>query len=139
MGYSRDVMNPEVRVEQEKMQRGDKPDRWRIAWLIENLGDAPLKILAARAPHGKFRCDEKEFTPPVDLAANQRGRIELEVRCCEAEGAEVENAFLILRVLYAGGRWLILVRLRVYVAEEGKPVTTSELITAQPVGFSSKL
>jgi hypothetical protein len=132
-------MEPKIRVQQETVQRGATPDRWQVAWTILNLGDAPLKILAARAPHGKFLCDEKEFTPPVDLAANQRGRIELEVRCGEAEGAEVENAFLILRVLYAGGRWLILVRLRVYVAEEGKPVTTSELITAQPVGFSSKL
>jgi hypothetical protein len=132
-------MEPKIRVRQETVQRGATPDRWQVAWTIVNLGDAPLKILAARAPHGKFRCEEKEFTPPVDLAANQRGRIELEVRCCEAEGAEVENAFLILRVLYAGGRWLILARLRVYVAEEGKPVTTSELITTQPVGFSSKL
>ena len=132
-------MNPEVRVEQEKVQRGDKPDRWRIAWLVENLGAAPLKILAARAPHGKFLCDEKEFTPPVDLAANQRGRIELEVRCGKAEDAEIENAFLILRVLYAGGRWLILARLRVYVNGEGKPATKTESITTQPVGFSSKL
>lgn len=132
-------MEPKIRVQQETVQRGATPDRWQVAWSIVNIGDAPLKILAARAPHGKFLCDEKEFTPPVDLAANQRGRIELEVRCGEAEGAEVENAFLILRVLYAGGRWLILARLRVYVAEEGKPVTTSELITAQPVGFSSKL
>jgi hypothetical protein len=132
-------MEPKIRVQQETVQRGATPDRWQVAWTILNLGDAPLKILAARAPHGKFLCEEKEFTPPVDLAANQRGRIELEVRCGEAKGAEVENAFLILRVLYAGGRWLILVRLRVYVAEEGKPVTTSELITAQPVGFSSKL
>jgi len=132
-------MEPKIRVQQETVQRGATPDRWQVAWTIVNLGDAPLKILAARAPHGKFLCDEKEFTPPVDLAANQRGRIELEVRCGEAEGGEVENAFLILRVLYAGGRWLILTRLRVYVAEEGTPVTTSELITAQPVGFSSKL
>jgi hypothetical protein len=132
-------MEPKIRVQQETVQHGATPDRWQVAWTIVNLGDAPLKILAARAPHGKFRCDEKEFTPPVDLAANQRGRIELEVRCGEAEGAEIENAFLILRVLYAGGRWLILARLRVYVAEGGKPVTTSELITAQPVGFSSKL
>jgi hypothetical protein len=132
-------MGPKIRVRQEAVQRGATPDRWQVAWSIVNLGAAPLKILAARAPHGKFLCDEKEFTPPVDLAANQRGRIELEVRCGEAEGAEVENAFLILRVLYAGLRWLILARLRVYVAEEGKPVTTSELITAQPVGFSSKL
>jgi hypothetical protein len=132
-------MEPKIRVLQETVRLGATPDRWQVAWSIVNIGDAPLKILAARAPHGKFRCDEKEFTPPVDLAANQRGRIELEVRCGEAEGAEVENAFLILRVLYAGGRWLILARLRVYVAEEGKPVTTSELITAQPVGFSSKL
>ncbi len=128
-------MEPKIRVQQETVQRGATPDRWQIGWLIENLGDAPLKILAARAPHGKFRCDEKEFTPPVDLAANQRGRIELEVRCSEAEGAEIENAFLLLRVVHAGKAWLILARLRVLMNNDGVPATVTELITTQHVGF----
>lgn len=132
-------MEPKVDVREETVRLGAAPDRWQITWSIVNLGDAPLTILAARAPHGKFHGEEKEFTPPVELASNQSGRIELEVLSSEANGSEVENAFLILRVVSAGDRWLILARLRVYVNGEGKPATTTESITVQPVGFSAKL
>jgi hypothetical protein len=132
-------MELKVGIWEESVRHGASADRWMVGWSIVNLGDAPLTILAARAPHGKFRADEKEFTPPVELASNQSGRIELEVLSSEAGGGEVENAFLILRVVSAGDRWLILARLRVYVNGEGKPATTTESITAQPVGFSAKL
>jgi hypothetical protein len=132
-------MEPKVEVRQQTVRRGATPERWQVAWSVVNLGQAPLKILSARAPHGEFRCDEKEFSPPVDLAANQRGRVELEVRLGDAKGGEIENAFLILRVLCAGDRWLILARLRVYVNGEGKPATKTESITTQPVGFSANL
>jgi hypothetical protein len=131
-------MEPKIRVQQETVQRGATPDRWQVAWTIVNLGDAPLKILAARTPHEKFRCDEKEFTPPVDLAANQRGRIELEVRCGEAAGTVVENAFLLMRVVHAGKAWLILARLTVLMNNDGVPATVTELITTQHVGFSKE-
>ena len=129
-------MEPKVRVEQDAVQRGATLDRWQVRWRIENLGQQPLKIIAARAPHGKFRCEETKFTPAVDLGPNQRGRMELEVRCGEPSGTVVENAFLIMRVLWAGSRWLILVRFRVSVNGEGAPTTMTELITTQPVGFS---
>ena len=131
-------MEPKIRVQQETVQRGATPDRWQVAWTIVNLGAAPLKILAARAPHGKFLCEEKEFTPPVDLAANQRGRIELEVRCGEPAGAVVENAFLLMRVVHAGKPWLILTRLRVLMNNDGVPATVTELITTQHAGFSKE-
>ena len=129
-------MEPKVRVEQDIVRRGAAPGHWSVAWRIENLGDGPLKILAARAPHGKFRCEEKEFMPAVDLEPNQRGWIELEARCGEPPGTVVENAFLIMRVLWAGSLWLLLVRFRVSVNGEGAPTTMTELITTQPVGFS---
>jgi hypothetical protein len=131
-------MEPKVRVEQVTIRPGARPDHWRAEWRVENLGDAPLKILAARLPHGKFYCEEKELAPGIVLEPTQSGRIELEARCGEPPGAMVENAFLIMRVLWAGRPWLILARLRVCVNEEGTPTATTELITTQPVGFSAK-
>ena len=131
-------MEPKIRVQQETVQRGATPDRWQVAWTILNLGDAPLKILSARAPHGKFRGEEKEFTPPLDLGPNQRGRINLNVQCAEPAGTVVENAFLILRVLSAAKPWLVLARLRVLVNNGGIPATVTELITTQRVGFSKE-
>jgi hypothetical protein len=131
-------MEPKVAVEQETVRRAAAPDRWQVAWLIENLGDAPLKILAARLPHGKFYCEEKELAPSVVLEPKQSGRIELEARCGAAAGSVVENAFLIMRVLWTGAPWLILARLLVSVNDEGTPTTATELITTQPVGFAAK-
>ena len=131
-------MEPKVRIEQEAVQRGATPDRWQVAWCIQNLGEAPLKILAARLPHGKFRAEERELAPPIDLAPKQSGRIELEARWSELPGTVVENAFLIMRVLWAGNLWLIFARFRVAVNGEGAPATMTELITAQPIGFSSQ-
>ena len=48
----------------------------------------------------------------------------------------MENAFLILRVLWLEQPWRILARLRVVCDEEGAPETTTEVVTTQPVGFS---
>ncbi|MGH7767061.1 MAG: hypothetical protein ACREQP_06370 [Candidatus Binatia bacterium] len=129
-------MEPKVNVEQRATRRGAAPGAWQITWRVENLGGGPLKILAARCPHGKFRCGEKEFSPARDLEVEERGEIELQVRCGEPVGSVVENAFLILRVLWAGNPWLILARLRVSVNGEGAPTAATELITSQPVGFS---
>jgi hypothetical protein len=131
-------MEPAVRVEQEVVECGAVPDLWRITWRIENIGDGPLKILAARCPHGKFRCGEKEFSPALDLEVKERGEIGLQVRCGEPAGSIIGNAFLIMRVLWAGNPWLILARLRVLVNEEGVPRTVTQLITSQPVGFSKQ-
>jgi hypothetical protein len=129
-------MEPTVRVEQVAVQPGEVPGRWRVTWRIENHGDRPLTVLAARCPHGKFRSGEREFSVPVVLEANRSTAIELKVDCKESSGTVVENAFLILRVVWAGKPWLILARLRVLVNDAGAPETVTELITTQPVGFS---
>ena len=129
-------MEPRVRVKQEAVLPGAASELRQVTWRIENLGDRPLKILAARCPHGKFRSGEREFSVPVVLEANQSAAIELEVDCKESSGTVVENAFLILRVVWAGKPWLILARMRVLVNKKGVPETVTELITSQPVGFS---
>jgi hypothetical protein len=128
-------MEPRVTVE---MMRADEAgaNRWLTLWSITNLGDSPLEIFTARLPHGKFRSKEKAFAIPVVVAPHGNSHIEIEARCAEAPGAEVENGFLILRVAYGGDQWLILVRLRIRMDARGAPAAKTELITVQPVGFS---
>lgn len=131
-------MEPIVQVQQDGRARPAGRDRWIMRWEIDNLGAAPLHIVTARLPHGKFRSDEKSFDPPLEIASGASGRIEIEARCAETPGAEVENAFVILRVIEAGAPWLILARLRVSIDNEGVPNSTTELITVQRVGFSER-
>ena len=130
-------MEPQVAVRQFSAKRV-APGAWATEWEIRNFGAAPLAILAARLPHGKFRWEEVELMPTVKLEPKEARKLELEVRCSESPGTEVENAFLILRVLWQEQPWLILARLRVRVNNDGAPTTATELITAQRVGFSTK-
>ena len=128
-------MEPQVAVQQLSAKRV-ATDTWAAAWAIRNLGADPLTILAARLPHGKFRWEEIELIPAVRLEPKEGRKLDLNVRCGEPPGTEVENAFLILRVLQREEPWLILARLRVHMNEDGAPTATTELITAQRVGFS---
>jgi len=43
---------------------------------------------------------------------------------------------VILRVRWQGQEWRVLTRLAVTAEADGSPIASTELITAQPVGFS---
>jgi hypothetical protein len=131
-------MEPRVEIEMTGASKSGGPDRWRTSWKIKNLGAAPLRILAARLPHGKFRSEEKTFEPPLDLPTNESIGLEIEARCGEPPGTEVENGFVILRVAQERALWLVLVRVRVRIEADGTPKAATELITGQPVGFSEQ-
>lgn len=62
--------------------------------------------------------------------------LDLAVACAEPPSAEVENAFLILRLDAGSQPWRVLVRLRVRMDSTGVPHPVVELITAQVAGFS---
>jgi hypothetical protein len=110
-----------------------------VAWQIQNLGQQPLRLLAARLPHGRFRSEERELIPTPELLPGERAQLEFPVACSELPGTVVENAFLILRVLWLEEPWRIFTRLRVVFAAQGEPRTTTELVTVQRVGFSELL
>ena len=129
-------MEPQIAVQQLSAKRRAVADLWTTEWTIRNLSAEALTIIAARFPHGKFRWDEIELTPAVKLEPQAAGKLDLKVRCGESPGTEVENAFLILRVLWQEKPWLILARLRVRVNNDRAPTATTELITAQRIGFS---
>ena len=130
-------MEPRIRIEQDTAQRKPAPNLWKVTWSIHNLADSPLTILAARLPHGKFRGKEIQLKRPLDLEPNGTGYLELEAQCDEAPGNVIENAFLIMRVVWVANEWLLLARFRVFINTDGTLSTTTERITAQLVGFSS--
>jgi hypothetical protein len=138
MRTSSDI-GPQVRVEQASQQAEPAPGRWRVAWHIQNLGQQPLQLLAARLPHSRFRSEERALTPRPELLPGERAQLEFPIACSELPGTMVENAFLILRVLWLDEPWRIFARLRVVFDEQGEPRTTTELVTVQRVGFSELL
>ena len=124
-------------LDQVSRVRAQRPGRWLMSWQIQNLGQGTLKILSALLPHGRFRCEEEELDPILMMQPKESAPLDFSVKCEEPPGTIVENAFLILRVLWEGEPWRILARLRVFISEGGVPETTTELVTTQPVGFSS--
>lgn len=129
-------IGPRVRVEQSARSRGLGPGRWIIAWNIQNLDREPLQILAGRLPHSQFRSEERELSLIPKLLPKERAQLELSVACSEPPGTIVENAFLILRVLWLEEHWRVLARLRVNFDEEGGPQSITEVITTHRIGFS---
>ena len=136
MGDARPDSNfgPEIELEQISAERNR--DTWNIAWSVKNTGRHPLRILAVRLPHGQFKSEENRFDPGIDLKPGQATRFETLVRCDEPPGDVTENAFVIFHVIRRGEARRIFTRIRVVVSPDGRPLTTTELITTQKVGFS---
>jgi hypothetical protein len=126
---------PGIAVEELRRNREIGSDRWLFGWRIQNLTQQPIKFLAARCPHGKFRSGERIFEPPLSVAGGENATIEMPVLCNEPAGTIVENAFLILLVQWLETRWRLFVRLRVTINGKGEPETATELITTQRAGF----
>jgi hypothetical protein len=64
-------------------------------------------------------------------------QLTLAVACGEPSGTVVENAFLILRVLWWEQLWRIFAWLRAIVDQRSTPESSTVVITTQPVGLSS--
>src|SRR2546425_6019203 len=134
-----DDIAPQVLIEQASRRAGTGSDCWLVAWHIQNLSRQPLQLLAARLPHSRFRSEERELVPVPQLLPGERARLEFPVACSGLPGTVVENAFLILRVLWLEEPWRVFARLRIVFDEQGGPQTTTEVVTVQRVGFSNLL
>ena len=131
------VLGPQVVVESACPCAASARDRWLCTWRIQNLSQEPLQVLSAGLPHSRFRSEEQELSPAPELIPGESAQLTLAVACREPAGTVVENAFLILRVLWREQLWRILARLRVVFDQHGAPESSTEVITTQPVGFSS--
>jgi hypothetical protein len=130
-------LGPSVVVESACPGTATACDRWLCTWRIQNLSPEPLQLMAAGLPHSRFRSEEQELSPAPKLLPGENARLVLTVACCEPAGTVVENAFLILRVLWREQLWRILARLRVVFDQHSVPENSTEVVTTQPVGFSS--
>ena len=130
---------PSLLIESLGCRAGPAGDRWLAAWRIRNVGASPLRLLEAWAPHGQFRAAVEQLSRGVDLPPGESTRLELLVTCRDRPGAVVENAFLILRLLWRGHPWRVLTRMRVVFDAKGTPQHICERTTAQPVGFSASV
>jgi hypothetical protein len=131
------VLGPSVAVETACPGAPSACGHWLCTWRIQNLGQEPLQLLAAGLPHSRFRSEEQELSPAPQLLPGGSARLPLVVVCCEPAGTVVENAFLILRVLWREQPWRIFARLRVVFDQHGVPEHSTEVVTTQRVGFSS--
>jgi hypothetical protein len=131
------VLGPTVVVESVGPCVASADGRWLCTWRIQNLAEEPLQLLAAGLPHSRFRSEEQELSPAPELIPSESAQLTLAVACHEAAGTVLENAFLILRVLWREQPWRILARLRVLFDLESVPDHSTVVITTQPVGFSS--
>ena len=67
---------------------------------MQNLGQKPCAVLSAWLPHDKFSSHQKTIAPPLRLLPGESTLLELLVPCYEPPGSVVDNAFLILRLLW---------------------------------------
>jgi hypothetical protein len=131
------ILGPNVVVEPACPCAASACGRWLCTWRIHNLSQEPLQLLAAGLPHSRFRSEEQELSPAPKLLPGESARLALAVACREPAGTVVENAFLLLRVLWRERPWRIFARLRVVFDQHSVPENSTEVITTQPIGFSS--
>jgi hypothetical protein len=131
------VESPQLTLEEMDRTRCAGKDRWRFGWRLRNLTGEAMGVLSARLPHGKFRSEEQEFDPPLEVPPGGFALLELAALCDGSPGTIIENAFVVLLVEWRGGRWRIFARLRVAIDQRAEPHTVTERITTQRVGFSS--
>ena len=132
------TQSPRLSIETAHCRAGAAQGQCRAAWHIHNLGEDTVGLLSTWLPHDKFAHAPQGIDPPVQLAPGERTVLELSVACHEQPGSVVENAYVILRVLWREEPWRVFVRLRVTVDDAGIPQPLCESVTLHPVGFSSR-
>lgn len=121
---------PALRLEAREVTRVN--GSWRIQWRITNESTEPVRLLAVRAPHGRFRSD------PVDLnvVVAQAAAVDQTLRVEAAPGEEIENAFVIFIAVVDRQTWRVLFRVRVRMATDGTPAPIVVAATTERIGFS---
>lgn len=111
-------------------------EEWRTTWRIANAEPDAVRVIAAIAPHSRFR---GETSLDREIRGKGSTQFSLVVRTVGAAGSEIENAFVIVQVQRGDERWRFLARLRVPLGDAGKPEPRIETVTSQRVGFSGEL
>lgn len=121
---------PALRLETRDVARAN--GGWRIRWRVTNEEAEHVRLVAMRAPHGRFHSDAVDLNTVVAESAT----VEHVVRIEAAPGEEVENAFVIFVVVRGKDTWRVLFRLRVRMDAAGTPTPVVEATSTHRVGFS---
>jgi hypothetical protein len=104
---------------------------------MQNLGQEPIDVLSTWLPHDKFFSGQQTLNPPLRLLPQASTLLERQVACAEPPGSVVDNAFIILRLLWRKQPWRVFVRHRVVLDDTGVPQHVCQAVSVQPVGFSA--
>lgn len=109
---------------------------WRTTWSITNSEAEAVRVVAAIAPHARFR---GETALDREIRGKASTQFSLLLHTVGDAGGEIDNAFLIVQVERGEDRWRFMARLRVPLGDAGKPEPRIETVTSQRVGFSGEL
>ena len=105
---------------------------WRVRWRVTSPEGEHVRLVAVRAPHGRFRSDRVD----LNVVVSDSAVVDQVLRIEAAPGEEIENAFVIFVVVKDRETWRVLFRVRVHVGEDGTPAPRVEAMSAHRVGFS---
>lgn len=130
-------VGPRVAVAPLGFRPTDQRGRWLGVWQLRNEGVELLTLLSAWQPHGRFRATERNLSDAPRLEPGESLELVLPVAFDEPPGTEIENAFVIFRVLDDQEPWRVLVRLTARAEPDGGLGARVETVTTQQVGFSA--
>jgi hypothetical protein len=120
------------------VQPGARSGIWVVSWRIANIGSARLDVHSAWLPHDHFNAKERALKPALSLGPAESVELGLPAACADPPGAEIENAYVILRATSQGRAWRIFARLRVTLQPDGSPRVLVERVSVQPVGYAEQ-
>lgn len=137
MEQQRDHHGPRLLIAAASSRATAVRGQWLAAWRMQNLGQEPCEVLSTWLPHDKFSSRQKTFDPPLRLLPGESTLLELPVTCHEPPGSMVDNAFLILRLLWLEQPWRAFARHRVVLDDTGIPQHVCQVVSVHRVGFSA--
>jgi len=133
-----DHRGPRLLIEADSCRATIVRGQWLVAWRVQNLGQAPCAVLSTWLPHDQFFSRQKTLDAPLWLLPGESTRLELPVTCHEPPGSVVDNAYLILRLLWLEQPWRAFARHRVVLDDSGTPQHVCQVVSVQRVGFSAR-
>ena len=128
---------PSLSIQADSSLPSAESGQWLVTWIIQNTSGSPIEVSSAWLPHDKFFRKEQPITPPLRLSPGENTHLELMVSCGELPGTVVDNAFLILRLVWEEQPWRAFARHRVTLCQTGVPRPECLAVSVHPVGFAA--
>ncbi len=105
---------------------------WRIHWRVTNEGGEPVRLLAVRAPHRRFRSEAVDLNVVVagSASVDQTARVEV------APGEAIDDGVVVFVAVRDRETWRIQFRVRVAVTADATLAATVVARSAERIGSS---